>query len=100
MGEHGTFTASIALGDGDGDPIPPDSFAGPLAGIAPDADLYVAKALGTNGTGLDPDVGAGIEWCAQQPGVDVINLSISGDAQQSDGLDFMSLILLVYGDLS
>ena len=36
------------------------------------------------------DVQAAVEWCAQQPEVKVINLSIRGDAQQSDGLDSMS----------
>jgi len=90
---HGTHVASIAAGDGDGDGDADDGFAAAMPGMAPDADILPVKVLNSNGTGSDDDVQAGVEWCAQHPDVDVINLSISGDAQQSDGLDSMSQIV-------
>ncbi len=92
---HGTHVASIAAADGDdnGDGSDSDGFAEALSGIAPDANIIPVKVIGAGGTGADDDVEAGVEWCAQQPDVDIINLSIRGDATRSDGLDTMSLIV-------
>ncbi len=74
--DHGTMVASIIAGSGNG-----GAFAQALRGIAPEATLYVVKALGSDLTGLDSDVLKGMEWCIDQPGVDIINLSILGDAE-------------------
>jgi serine protease AprX len=82
---HGTHVASIAAGDGTGI----DDFAPTYRGVAPGAQLYAAKVLDANGSGASDDVIAGIEWCADQPGVDVINLSL-GIPGSSDGTDLVS----------
>jgi serine protease AprX len=81
---HGTHVAAIAAGDGTG-----SSFAAPYHGVAPGAALYAAKVLDANGSGTNAAVMAGVDWCASQPGVRVINLSL-GDGSSSDGNDAMS----------
>lgn len=90
---HGTHVATIAAGDGDGDALGGESFAAPLMGMAPDAGILPAKVLDAYANGLDEDVLGAVQWCAQQSEVRVINLSINGDAVQSDGLDAMSLMV-------
>jgi serine protease AprX len=82
---HGTHVAAIAAGDGVG-----TRNAATYKGVAPEASIYSAKVLDANGSGSDSDVVAGVEWCAGQAGVDVINLSL-GDLSSSDGLDPLSL---------
>src|SRR5215813_7964818 len=82
---HGTHVASIAAGDGTGI----DDFAPLYHGVAPDARLYAAKVLDANGTGSSDDVIAGIEWCAAQPGVRIISMSL-GIAGSSVGTDLVS----------
>ena len=82
---HGTHVASIAAGDGTGI----DDFAPTYRGVAPGAQLYAAKVLDANGSGSSDDVIAGIEWCASQPAVDIINISL-GVPGSSDGTDLMS----------
>lgn len=67
---HGTHVAGIAAairGNGRG-----------VAGVAPDAELVVAKVLAGDGTGSTADVSAGIRWVVDQ-GAQVVNLSL-GDA--------------------
>jgi serine protease AprX len=81
---HGTHVASIAVGDGGG-----GANAALYRGVAPAASLYAAKVLAADGTGSDSDVIAGIEWCASQPGVRVISMSL-GSGGPSDGLDSLS----------
>ncbi|MCZ6637751.1 MAG: S8 family serine peptidase, partial [Alphaproteobacteria bacterium] len=71
---HGTHVASIAAGDN---------------GVAPAALLWGAKVLDSAGSGTSGDIVAGIEWCAAQPGVDVLNLSL-GSFGSSDGSDPMA----------
>jgi serine protease AprX len=82
---HGTHVASIAAGDGIG-----LSFnAGTFKGVAPGADVYAAKVLDASGNGRESDVIAGIQWCAQQPLVDIISMSLASPGG-SDGQDALS----------
>ena len=83
---HGTVVAGIAAGDGGGS----TAKAVTLRGVAPGASLYAAKVLDNTGNGALSDVAAAIEWCAGQPGVDIVSLSL-GTAGSSDGKDVMSL---------
>jgi serine protease AprX len=82
---HGTHVASIALGDGSGGAQAPGHI-----GAAPAASPYAAKVLAANGSGPNDGVLAGIQWCAAQPGVDVLSMSL-GDSVPSDGSDPMSV---------
>jgi len=82
---HGTHVASIAAGDGTGI----DDFAPRYRGVAPGALLFGAKVLDSNGQGSSDAVAAGINWCADQPEVDVINLSL-GTSGSCDGNDLIS----------
>ena len=82
---HGTHVMSIAAGDGTG-----GSSAGTFVGVAPGASLYAAKVLDSSGYGNDDQVIAGIQWCAAQPGVGVISMSL-GDPIGGDGTDGPSL---------
>jgi serine protease AprX len=81
---HGTHVASIAAGDGTG-----DSDAARFRGVAPAADLYVAKVLASDGAGSASDAIAGAEWCVEQPGVRILSLSLARH-EFSDGLDSLS----------
>ena len=62
---HGTFVAAQIAAHGIG-----------IAGVAPDAKIYGVKVLGCRGFGSFSDVIAGIMHAANQPSVDVINLSL------------------------
>jgi len=81
---HGTHVMSIAAGDGAG-----GSAAASHNGVAPAAALYAAKALDANGSGADSGIVSAVQWCAQQPGVRVLSLSLGGYAP-SDGQDALS----------
>jgi len=66
------------------DPIPDDEHghgtkvAAVINEIAPDAELVVAKVIGSSGIGYESDVLEALEWCiAQKP--DVISFSIGSD---------------------
>ncbi|HEX9808694.1 MAG TPA: S8 family serine peptidase, partial [Alphaproteobacteria bacterium] len=72
---HGTHVASIAGGD---------------LGVAPGASLYGAKVLNSAGSGPSSQIVAGIEWCAAQAGVNVLNLSL-GAVGSGNGTDAMSV---------
>ncbi|HET9769316.1 MAG TPA: S8 family serine peptidase [Acidimicrobiia bacterium] len=64
---HGTHVSGIAAAfrdNGKG-----------IAGVAPDAELVVAKVLGAQGTGEGSDVTAGIKWVVDH-GAKVVNLSL------------------------
>ena len=64
---HGTHVAGIASAirdNGKG-----------IAGVAPDAQLVVAKVLGANGSGSTDDINAGIRWVVDH-GARVVNLSL------------------------
>jgi subtilisin family serine protease len=74
---HGTHVAGIAAGAG-----------AEYRGMAPEADLYVAKVLDNSGQGMMSDVIAGLEWASQQP-ARVVNISL-GSSEPSDGTDALS----------
>lgn len=78
---HGTHVAGIACGDG-------AASGGRYRGVAPSADLYVAKVLDRYGAAYMSDVMAGIDWAVKQ-NVQVINLSLSG-SPPGDGTDALS----------
>jgi serine protease AprX len=82
---HGTHVTSIAAGDGVG-----GSNAATFRGVAPGASLYAAKVLDSSGNGPNDVVAAGVQWCAGQPGVGVISMSL-GDTAGGDGTDAVSL---------
>ena len=86
---HGIYVASIAAGDGNSVTGSASASAAAHIGVAPVADLYAAKVLDASGSGPDDGVLAGIQWCAAQPGVDVLSMSL-GDSVPSDGTDPMS----------
>lgn len=46
-----------------------------VIGVAPKADLYIAKVLGDNGSGSGHWIAAGIRWAIEQ-GVDIISMSL------------------------
>jgi subtilisin family serine protease len=48
-----------------------------VVGVAPEADLLVAKVLGDNGSGSISQIVEGLNWC-QREGADVINMSFAG----------------------
>src|SRR2546423_3221812 len=69
---HGTHVSGIAAAyrdNGKG-----------IAGVAPDAQLVVAKVLGAQGTGSGSDVIAGVKWVVDH-GAKVVNLSLGDPAQ-------------------
>jgi subtilisin family serine protease len=64
---HGTHVAGIIAAN-------KDNNIG-IAGVAPDAQLVVAKALSAEGTGTEEDINAGIKWVVDH-GAKVVNLSL------------------------
>jgi subtilisin family serine protease len=76
---HGTHVAGTVLGDG-------AASDGRFTGVAPGADLLVAKVLGDDGSGLTSQVIAGMEWAVAN-GADVVNLSLSAGGGPTDGSD-------------
>ncbi len=78
---HGTHVAGIACGDG-------CAYGGKYTGVAPRAQLYVAKVLDRQGLAYMSDVMAGIDWVVKQ-NVHVMNLSLSGPPS-GDGTDALS----------
>ena len=87
---HGTHVASIAAGDGDSATGTTSATAAAHIGVAPGASLYAAKVLDAGGSGPNDVVLSGIQWCAAQPGVDVVSMSL-GDSVPSDGSDPISV---------
>lgn len=62
---HGTSMAGILVADGW------------MKGIAPKVDLFVAKALSEDGSGVDSVVAEAIDWCVSKD-VHIISLSLGG----------------------
>ena len=58
-----------------------------LPGIAPDVNLYIAKAITSSGSGTDSVIASAVDWCTDN-GVDLISLSLGG--QQGINLIFLS----------
>ena len=82
---HGTHVASIAVGDGIGGPQ-----AARFEGVAPEAGLWAGKVLSGQGSGSESGIVAGVQWCAADPDVDVISMSL-GTTLPSNGSDALSL---------
>ena len=78
---HGTHCASVAAGSG-------AASGGRSRGVAPEASIYAAKVLRSDGLGMMSDVMAGVEWAVSQ-GVQIISLSLGGIGP-SDGTDALS----------
>jgi serine protease AprX len=85
FGGHGTHVASIAAGGG--------GFSGAryIQGVAPAANLYIAKGLSSAGSATDEQVIRAMEWCSEQAAVDIISMSL-GTLLASDGKDSLSLV--------
>ncbi len=62
-----------------------------LPGIAPNVNLYIAKAISSSGNGTDVNIAAAVDWCVDND-VDIISLSLGG----AQGID---LILIETDDL-
>jgi subtilisin family serine protease len=77
---HGTHVASTVAGSG-------AASGGRYRGVAPGAELVIAKALDDNGNGLNSSIIAAMEWQAAQQ-VDVISMSLGGGP--TDGTDPLS----------
>src|SRR6185503_13827581 len=103
---HGTHVAGIAAGTGSGVPgLASDN--GKYTGIAPDAELAVAKVLTDAGAGINSDLIAAMEWAAtpasQAPlgcgiGAQIVNMSLGSEVRpgrQNSGsdLDLVSIAL-------
>jgi subtilisin family serine protease len=103
---HGTHVAGIAAGTGEG--MTGDaSDNGKHAGIAPDAELAVAKVLTDAGAGINSDLLAAMEWAAtpasEAPlgcgiGAQIVNMSLGSEVRpqrQNSGsdVDMISLML-------
>jgi subtilisin family serine protease len=100
---HGTHVAGIATGTGEGTPLADDN--GRYAGIAPGAELAVAKVLTDAGAGVNSDLLAALEWAAMPAGsspcsigAHVVNLSIGSESRPSrlnsgSDVDLVSLML-------
>lgn len=80
---HGTHVASIAAGTG-------SKSGGKYRGVAPDAELYIAKVLDASGSGSMSGVMSGVEWAVEQ-GAQVLNLSL-GSEGPCDGTDALSTL--------
>ncbi len=80
---HGTHVASIAAGSG-------AASQGRYSGVAPEAQIMMAKVLADDGSGFTSDVMAGVEWAADQ-GAQIINLSLGSD-EPGDGTDALSVL--------
>lgn len=71
---HGTHVAGIIGARGNS--------AGATAGVAPECQLYIAKALGDDGSGDFGNIEDAIEWLIAQK-VDIINMSLGGSDEGS-----------------
>ncbi|MEU4514035.1 S8 family serine peptidase [Nonomuraea wenchangensis] len=68
---HGTHVAATIAGTG-------ATTSGAGKGVAPGADLVVGKVLGNDGSGVESDIIAGMEWATTTAGAKVVNMSLGG----------------------
>ena len=87
---HGSHVSGIAAGNGT------TSLAVEAIGVAPGANLKVAKVLDGGGSGNDATVLACIDWCANQPDTDILSMSLGGGP--TDGTDPMSVAVNCVAD--
>lgn len=80
---HGTHVCSIAAGSG-------VAGGGKYVGVAPEAEVVVARVLRSDGSGMSSDVMAGVEWVVEQ-GARVVNLSL-GTTGPCDGSDALCAV--------
>jgi subtilisin len=72
---HGTHVAGIvAAMNNDQD----------VVGVAPDATPVAVKVLNQNGSGLDSEVVAGLQWVLDQGDIDVVNMSLGANLNELD----------------
>lgn len=79
---HGTHVAGIAAGDG-------AASGGRYRGVAPGAELLIARVLDAQGGGRTSTVLAGIEWALDE-GARILNISLGGPPYPADGTDALS----------
>ncbi|MFC3891025.1 S8 family serine peptidase [Lentzea rhizosphaerae] len=80
---HGTHVAATVAGSGQGSD-------GRYKGVAPGAQLVIAKVFNGSGEADSSQVMAGIEWAARS-GAKIVNLSLGGDV--TDGTDDLSALV-------
>ncbi|NSX55283.1 S8 family serine peptidase [Sulfitobacter sp. 1151] len=73
---HGTHCAGTAAGGLTSD----GSFR---YGVAPEADLYIGKVLGNNGTGRERDILTGMAWAIEQ-NCDIISMSLGAPVREGE----------------
>lgn len=56
-----------------------------MIGVAPEAELYIAKVLNDDGSGVFNNVIAGIDWAILM-GVDIISMSLGAPSEPPEGL--------------
>lgn len=81
---HGTHVAGIAAGSG-------AASDGRYRGVAPAAELVVARVLDADGGGRTSTVMAGVEWAIEQ-GARIVNISLGGPPYPADGTDALSVL--------
>ncbi|MFP9192942.1 S8 family peptidase [Natrialbaceae archaeon A-CW1-1] len=69
--DHGSHCAGTAAAADNGEGV---------LGVAPDATLHAVKVLDCSGGGSWDGVAAGITWAADQNQVDILSMSLGGDA--------------------
>ncbi len=74
---HGTHCAGIAAG-------PAAPAAQPRYGVAGEAELYVGKVLGDEGSGGDGGILEGIDWAVSQ-GCHIVSMSLGSPVQPGQG---------------
>jgi subtilisin family serine protease len=77
---HGTHCAGMAAAGS------PTAVNVPRYGVAPDAELFIAKVLNNRGTGRQLDIIAGIQW-ALENGCDIISMSLGRAAGPQEPFD-------------